>query len=118
MNAVCLVRYVHGMHDGMRDSMRGGMHNGMRERVCLVGDEVHLVCRLSALGVCVRCVWYMSEVRLVHEYSMSGWKMRCTCGMQVECAWCVREVCLVRVALKEYGALRPTGPKSSRQKIL
>jgi len=60
----------------------------------------------------------MSEVRLVHECSVSGWKMRCTCGMQVGCAWCVREVCLVRVALKEYGALRPTGPKSSRQKIL
>jgi len=57
----------------------------------------------------------MSEVRLVHEYSMSGWKMRCTCGMQVECAWCVREVCLVRVALKEYGALLLTGPKSSKQ---
>jgi len=37
MNAVCLVRYVHGMHDGMRDSMRVGMHNGMRGRVCLVG---------------------------------------------------------------------------------
>jgi len=27
----------------------------------------------------------------------------------------VREVCLVRVALKEYGALLLTGPKSSKQ---